>query len=395
MTPKFRLSTIAAATLFLSACFTLNKSDQSRGPASEMRILRDADGQPANLANSPFFRSTLSWRGQGGNFANCSSTWVSNDGLALTAFHCIRSCLENSSFERVKNQDGTESYKTIKNARGDSVAVENGLIKKIEVPNTLDPYNNPYVVYEVDSKKLKTVSCPDGNIKGLSVKILALGAKGWIREDMWASFSQRYPEIFKKYRELGYVGVGDIGDFALIHFERTPSTPLDLSQAKYFSYPPSCLKIKPDAIEPGEKVWNLSFPAYSRSADSSSHYEPRVSGGLVFSKDHHPLFSAAQFKESSFDENFLYASTDIEGGSSGSSLFDANGQIVGIVGRKVAGPNQYVLAATTFVPTPLVLRRIGQVMGPAFVERLQNSCVPSAQGEVLLNLIRQTVPTEN
>lgn len=394
---KTRLIFLVISLCGFLGCSSLEtqfKGDRVRSPDSEMQILKDDKGESYDLSASPSIQASISWNGWGGNYSDCTHTWVSNQGHMLTALHCIRSCIEQSKFERFKNEQGFEQYKLIKNEKGEEGYVETGLLRKIKVPNTVDSYGvDPYVVYEVDEEKLKNVVCLDGQAKGLQMRILALGAKGWIPEYDIPGFSKAYSEIYQEYRKKGFVGIQDIGDFALVQVEKIPDTSVQNGN-KFFSYPPNCLKMRKDQVKTGEKVWNLSYPAFTRKDGSESSYDPRVSGGVVFSKWKHPRYSPENLKV--LDDRFLYASTDIEGGSSGSSLLDEKGDIAGVISLKTEGPNQYVMGSTAFIPSPIILERFREKLGADFVKtQLLDGCQVNSKTESLLKHIRETISTEN
>ncbi len=366
---------IAFPSVFLAAWLSVILSVASAS-AGEFEVLRDQSGNPANVRNSPFLRMVI------GDFnsLSCSHTWVSNDGYLLTALHCIEGCITGAM-----EFDGSRYNRFA--------------YKKIEVPNT-KYYSHPFVAFEVNESRLKDVRCllNEGapGKKPLEARIVALGAKGWIPDYLRGDFKKKYPEIYHEYRQKGYVGIGDHGDFALLKVEPAPPSALDTSATpnafEYFSHPPQCLAIDgtidTQTIGTGAQVWSLSFPNLSTRVNRSEFvYQPVATGGRVYTKNDHPHYSPEALSE--IDEHFLYSSTDSEVGASGSALINSQGKIAGILAMSITDRTQYTRGASLFLPSSHILKRLRDVLGNDFVEtKLLNGCSVSPSTDNLLNLLR-------
>jgi len=357
-------------TVYLFVCLSF-----SCALAGEFETLKDFKGNTVSVKDSPFLRMAI------GNYnpLSCSHTWVSNDGYLLTAFHCIESCLM-----------GAKEF--------DAGHYNRFAFREIEIEGT-KYISHPFVVYEANDSRLKDLRCllneGASDKKPLQARVIALGAKGWIPSHSRAEFKSKYPEVFEEYRQKGYVGFGDHGDFALLKVEPTDvaaTVPTVENTFEYFSYPPQCLPIASDAAIPGDSVWSLSFPTLSaRPKYKESVYQPVATGGTVFSKANHPLYSVADLSD--VDEHFLFSSTDSDTGASGSSLINSQGQIAGLLAMSITVRDRYTKGSSLFLPTRHILQRLRTVLGDEFVEaQLLKGCQVSSSTRNLLNSLL-SVPT--
>jgi hypothetical protein len=336
--------------------------------AGEFEILKDHTGSTVSVKDSPFLRMTI------GNFnsLSCSHTWVSNDGYLLTALHCIEGCIVGAG-----EYDGSHYHRFA--------------YKEIEIAGT-KYYSHPFTVYEVNESRLKDLRCLlNEGAKGkkpLEARIIAIGAKGWIPDHAREEFKTRYPLLFEKTRQEGYVGIGDYGDFALLKVEPTSETSTIENAFDYFSYPPQCLPIDSGATRLNEQVWSLSFPNVSaRPNHKELVFQPVATGGRVFSKTNHPLYSAEDL--SNIDEHFLFSSTDSEIGSSGSSLVNSQGKITGLLAMSVSVRDRYTSGSSLFLPASYIIQHFRSTLGDEFVRtKLLNGCVVSSNTETLLSTLR-------
>lgn len=355
--------------------FALLVSFTSEAVANEFQVLSDQSGNAVSLMNSPFVQRTI---GEYNNDLSCSHTWVSNDGLLLTAFHCIVGCLEKGEEE----VDG--AYRPI-------------AARKIP--------GYPARVYTLDTTRLGEVRCSISGLRdsappyqkrpsGLRAKILATGARSWIPVDSQHYLEKKYPDVLAQLRKQGFVGVGDEGDFALLKIEQVPGVPLATPGHPYFAPSGQCIPIDDVPAAPGQRVWNLSYPDLSsRPNGKDLVYKPLVSGGRVYTKENHPLFPKESLSEIS--DAFYYSSNDVEVGSSGSSLLNSQGKVAGVVAMSISERDKYTKGSTLFIPSSFILQKFREQLGDDFVRsNLLNGCTVSSNTRHLLSLIQQ-VPTED
>jgi len=329
--------------------------------------------------NIPFFKGALE-RGLMG-----SHTMITPDGYFLTAFHNITSCLQSSRNMYLHDENG----KMILDEKGK--AKSSGLVKKIDIPNTKNSndYDRPYYAYKIDQEILKKgVYCTLGRNYEIAAKIISLGAEGWFPAwNMW-DIKDNYPELFSQFRQNGYTGVGDIGDFALLKMvpnDKTART--DLIPHPEISIPSTCLPVSRKKLKLAESIINLAFPTYDRGNGNSSKYDIRISEGKVITKETHPRFIPANLRN--IDDLSLLASIDSEPGSSGSSVLNDKNEIVGVIHLKLSNKSTYKYGTTVFVPMDLILNKFEMDLGKEFVEsELLNRCPADPKIDHFLSEVR-------
>ena len=302
------------------------------------------------------------------NPSSCSHTLVSNEGHILTALHCITACLEGAG--RFEN----DAY------------VRFG-IRRHDVPGTIYKHN-PFVVYEINEEKLAEMSCELDEGQGgerARARILAVGARGYVPNYLQYDFRAKHPEPYEEIRRQGYTGVGDVGDFALLQLEAPPAA---ARAYEFFRAEGQCLPLDPAGASPGETVWNYSYPHLgTRKGMDKFAYLPLASAGKVFTRQSHPAFQEESLSD--IDARFLYASTDVEIGSSGSAQVSARGKVAGVTVMSISSREKFTPGSSIFLPTPLILDTLRRKLGAPFVERLLHGCkVPAATAGLVQGLLK-------
>ena len=300
------------------------------------------DGSTANSKDSlgtPFFIA-------GG--LNGTATIITNSGYFLTALHNIRSCISENNFRSDLPKGFREQFYV------EGVSAEDA---------------DRFIGFHLDKEFIKNhkILCRRGQFKqnGYKAELIAVGSlSGWLQDWNAQELKTNYPEVFQRYRDLGYDGVMDIGDFALLKL--VENEPEVIAKSKLKS-PFNCLKLSSEPITPGQTVWNFSFPAkYS--------YDPKISAGFVYGYENHPSFlSTDLFKF--FDSRVMYSSTDVAPGVSGSALFDRKGEIRGLVYAGVSQRSSYLRGNSAFIPSSYIVERLKDELGSEFVEKeILNGC---------------------
>lgn len=328
------------------------------------------EAAPAGVpgASNPFVRMVFNSPNPS-NPSSCSHTLVSNEGHLLTALHCITACLEGAG--RLEN----------------NAYVRFG-IRQHEVPGTLFK-RHPFVVYEINEEKLPEIACLLDEGHGgerRRAKILAVGARGYVPNYLQHEFREKHPAEYQEIRHQGYTGVGDVGDFALLQLEAAPAT--NARAYEFFPAEGQCLPLDPAGAAPGETVWNYSYPHLgTRKGKEAFAYLPLASAGKVFTSRNHPAFPEESLSD--IDPRFLYASTDVEIGSSGSAQVSERGKVAGVTAMSISAREKFTPGSSIFLPTPLILETLRRKLGAPFVERLLNGCeVPAATRELVRGLLK-------
>ncbi len=310
----------------------------------------------------PFFNTNLGLNG--------SYTIISNSGYVLTALHNITFCLKTNNFY----------------LRQQTPSVTNLISEKI-ITNTIKnkKLNIPYKYYKINKSVLsKGVFChlpansPQASHK---LKVIFLGAKGWIPAKDIFELSKRYPQIFHQLRQDDFTGVGDIGDFALLQFVDKNNQPLNTK-----SMP--CLKVTNSLPSNLDRVSNFSFPIFKRS-HHQSFYNLHFTSGVIFDLASNPYLPLVD--KQWLNPRTMTSTIDAETGSSGSSLLDQNGQIVGLVHLKLSDSEDYMMGTTAFIPSAEIVAKMEETLGTNFVnQEVLNGCKKNSDIEDLihdLNLI--------
>jgi hypothetical protein len=250
---------------------------------------QDADSvpkekQPANFEGA---RDATFQLGEG-----CSGTFISNDGYILTAGHCLRAA----------NYQATP------------------------VPGLSAVITNYPASPGVNKMRLYTAVRGKPDLSGTLGRLVALG-KGSVKEAQITKFVSENIEATLQLAEDGFLGAED---FAILKIDSEKPT--------------ACLQIQLADVKPGQEVWSISFPGRDENIKGRPFWKSRsgaFSTGTVLSgmQDNQGLKTAplttaekdayATIINLGFKDGFL-SSLDVLGGSSGASILNSRGEIVGL-----------------------------------------------------------------
>ncbi len=240
--------------------------------------------------------------------AHCSATVISPEGIILTARHCIDSCLK-----------------------------EKRRIKNISIgPNSRDEY----LVYDHAPGDQCPILLPTGENTAIyaSAEVLALG-----QAEIPNPLAVRF-DVPEKYFTLLDHGIAFLsGDFAIL---RVPELKGSV-----------CAPVSEKEIKPGTKIWTASYPGKSTRLDHNSDginkfvsygeakestltgENPTVLEIVEAAKEHPELLDI--FRDSFDLPHLIISDVDFIGGSSGSGLFDEEGNLVGLNSSGSSTPSKY------------------------------------------------------
>lgn len=267
------------------------------------------------------------------NGSSCTGTWVSADGLMLTALHCLQSCFS------YPDNDGLRPIETtsVQYAQPDLGFPRSVNIRRIIGPRAFDR------ICKVESGQYE-----DEVSSNLGAQLVFTPAKGWI--DPWdVKFLRKKDMPFlQKLRNEKLSGIGDESDIALIRiFQIDPNKSLVLPE--YFNWPSMCAKIKFERINDDEPVFSISYPALSRS-NKDSLYKPQFTLGTILGSDKQSSAVITFLRTNFPGSSFIVSTLDAEGGSSGSGVFDINGYIRGLTFLGLGPATHYVSGRTVSIP---------------------------------------------
>lgn len=300
---------------------------------------------------SPFFKSRL--MGYSG-----SHTFITSDGYFLTAAHNLLTCMNNRGNYTI-------------NAEGNAVTLpkDQQLLHRSTVSGILigEGQNvTPLEIVTFNMTALKRgILCDVGHQKLFQAEIVALGSTGYIPAGMYFDFQEQLPDLFKKYQDLGFTGVGGPGDFALMKLIPHQTSEKVDSSINQINLPSSCLPLSEDGPVIGERIYSLNFP-------SSQNYLPSFTEGITYSEDTNPLFVDENLSVRSPHE--LYGSIASWGGSSGGAVVSWNdNKVVGLIHKRLS--TDPVDGATAFINSKHMSQVLRQQLGNEFFEnKLLNNC---------------------
>lgn len=204
---------------------------------------------------------------------SCSGTFINNQGMFLTADHCIKSCFLD------ENDDQYTEYKSF--SRRD--------IGQAQWLNFRRFY--PKLIPE----NITCETVVNGEIKHSR---LVVASKG--RLNPYFPKQLEAPDLIAKYKEFVESGAGwPTGDFAILELKDKPKT--------------NCLQLGNRLPQQGELIQSISFP-------------------LMNSEKRIPFYSSGIWLEEEKGEpNSFITTVDAETGSSGASLIGEDGKILGVM----------------------------------------------------------------
>lgn len=249
----------------------------------------------------------------GGKKGGCSGTFVSNDGVFITARHCLQTCLE-------------------------------GLGAVVVTPTSEVP-NSEYMQIDperVRGKKCRTLFALSDISVPVTAEILATGM-GDIMNPV--STIAGNPE---KYFQLINSGIGPgSGDFIILKAETTKML--------------TCVPLATKVPTPNDRIWTFSFPSKTnrgdgfdsdgtslyisygavRSGHADSGYPPLIQSSQTFKKGLNEE-TATAFLKALFDLKYsIWSDLDTVSGNSGGSILNADGELVGINTMSYSNPATY------------------------------------------------------
>ena len=207
---------------------------------------------------------------------HCSAVFIDNKGTALTALHCLKTCLQIS---------------------------ENWNASKEGWP--------PVDLATVPNQAPKALICPDISIAGSP----ALGSPeilfaGWGLISYSDRFVQTFPQILADLKAKGWSAKD--GDFAVIRFNQVKSQCLKISRTR------------------AQDLWLAGFPMLAKKASatmkiSAGKAYARVTDSIFFRKNNGPSFLEL------YDQTGIFiSSASNQFGFSGSPSLNRDGEIVGV-----------------------------------------------------------------
>jgi hypothetical protein len=263
--------------------------------------------------------------------SSCTGTWVSNDGLMLTALHCLESCLS------YPENDGSRP-------------IETSFVQYPQLELGF-PFSLPirkFLKEKAYSRVCKVESGTYGISSNLGAQLVFTPAQGWI-DPYAAKFLRKNDMAFlQKLRSEKLSGIGDESDIALIKIAPVDSNkPLFLPE--YFSWPANCTKVRFEKLIDDETIFSISYPAINR-LNKVSNYKPQFTDGKVL-KVADQSKPVSNFLEVNFPgNNFIVSTLDAESGSSGSGIFDIQGYIRGVTFLGLGPTTHYVSGRTVSLP---------------------------------------------
>jgi len=220
----------------------------------------------------------------------CTGTYVSSDGAILTARHCLQICLIRSGVVReVSEQDGA------------------------------------IVFYETVPERLGVATC-ELEINGVpqTVTVEATGP-GFVMPFNMSGLSSLNPALMKDLIARGYTSSGD---FAIVRQRVTTPT--------------ACVALAQAPAQPGDFVQSIEYPAATERPDgyNSDGEQAYASGGVVAHsiaenscvvEASPPAERLARLMATFDDASSFVSSLDSNHGASGSPVFNAKGEVVGIL----------------------------------------------------------------
>lgn len=207
---------------------------------------------------------------------HCSATFLDNQGTALTALHCLRTCLMVAQNWNASN-------------RGLS-----------PVDLTLIPLQSP-----------QAMSCPDISVSGrpelVDPQVIFVG---WGLVSYTDRFVNTFPELLTQLKSKGWAAKD--GDFAILKFKNAKTT---------------CLKISKE--KPAD-LWLAGFPMI----DNLPPATVKLSAGKAFSSPRDSAFykknQGPSFSELYEKPGVIISSAPNQFGFSGSASLNQNGEIVAV-----------------------------------------------------------------
>jgi hypothetical protein len=248
-----------------------------------------------------------------GKFGACSGTFVSNDGVFITARHCLQSCLVD--------------------------------LGAVVVTTTSSAPNSEYM--QIDPDKIRGNTCKMlfdlGDITvPVTAKILATGMGDIMNPTATLAGNP------KKYLELIDSGIGPgSGDFIVLKLQTSQTI--------------ACVPLATKAATPKDRVWTFSFPGITNRGDGFDSngtslyisYGP-VRGGHADSEYPPILKSSQEFRQGVtedvanyflkvlFDLKYaIWSDLDTTPGSSGGSILNEGGELVGINTQSFSNTTAY------------------------------------------------------
>lgn len=249
---------------------------------------------PENLPERPaFFQRAYDAASRldemNGNGDHCSAVPLSQDGYVLTNLHCVRQCLKLAGVENSVLETSSGAHYSITRTR-------------VQEPDNITCVNlmwdDSYGQTRINGR---IVWLGRGTLTFSDIDI------GAIPEDI--------------IRELS----SNQDDFAVLKFET--------------DRPNACVPAAEAAPGPGEKVWNIGYPAFTARHDGfdSTGYKKHIGFGTVTGDLRTDLYLSANItteeqwrKLAGAYDGVLMATTDSMSGSSGSMLINGAGELVGL-----------------------------------------------------------------
>tara|TARA_B110001454_G_scaffold10218_1_gene9647 strand:+ start:218 stop:1138 length:921 start_codon:yes stop_codon:yes gene_type:complete len=204
---------------------------------------------------------------------SCSGTFINNQGMFLTADHCIKSCFLG------ENDDQYTDYRSF-NRR--DLGPAQWLNFRRFYPNRVPENITCETVINGETKKSKLVVASNGRLNPYFPKQLEA------------------PDLIEKYKEFVESGAGwPTGDFAILELTDKPKT--------------NCLQLGNRLPSKGETIQSISFPLMNLNERI-----PFYSSGVLLD-------------EEKSEPNSFVSTVDAETGSSGASLIGEDGKILGVV----------------------------------------------------------------
>jgi hypothetical protein len=343
---------------------------QSPGPivTGALAGFQRVEGELAPVSKSPFLQISAG--------RNCSATYISNSGYLLTALHCVTECLRAGGLHNNFNKGAIRLEQKITERSGE------------------------ITLGHIDLKKAQSLTCPVEGISkkksngdwifapsGIGLKVVLLGSDKYIDGPSLAGLEEH---DFRDLIAKGYNGFASVGDFAILKVVPIPSKALaegpGLSQG--MSLPGKCLPLGRGVAAAGKEIGNVSFPYLSRKGRPASPYLPMVTRGELLAPGANPSPDLEHLPV--YLPGLQLLSIDAWDGASGSSYFDKNAQIDGIVvATRISSNEVYEEGLTLGISSEVVRAKVLKDLPHAIAKEILEGCRP---GNLEKQMVNEVLP---